>query len=155
MFQDLGTFESFSVEKLSVLPKIGEGLGRNVYALDDDHCLKYPRWDEGVMECQVEAKIYQQAEGKYKKLLCPVVYDGNGFNVMKKAIPVEYVRVNDTIYQYINQKRKITEFIDYLVNTFDMWKPDLEKVSQWGYVDGKLVLLDYGRNMELMKDCHI
>lgn len=154
MFQGFELYGKFPVEKLSTLCKIGEGLGRTVYALDEHHCLKYPRWQEGETECRIEAKIFQEADKKFQKLLCPVVFDGNGYVIMKKAVPIGYVRATDTIYQY-STSRNIKNLINYLVEKFDLWRPDVEKISQWGYVDGKLVLLDYGRNMDLMKDCHI
>ena len=71
---------------------------------------------------------------------------------MKKAVPLQYARVNDKIYDYTSS-RNVKKLIDYLVETFDLWRPDIEKVSQWGYIEDRLVLLDYGRTMELMEGC--
>lgn len=152
MMEEWKKFGEFPVEKLSSYTMIGEGLGRNVYSYDDDHCIKFPRWEEGIKECQVEAEIYRNADPKYKKMLCPIIFDGEGLVVMKKAVPLQYARVNDRIYDYTTS-RKVRKLIDYLVETFDLWRPDIEKVSQWGYIDDRLVLLDYGRNMELMEGC--
>jgi len=60
--------------------------------------------------------------------------------VMKKAEPIPYEEFKQKIIPVIG------EFLDYMIKEFGMDEFDLVCNFNWGYFDGKPVVIDYGHN---------
>lgn len=147
--KEFGMYSEFDENILNTLELIGQGLDRNVYALDSNYCLKFPKdvCSDGVLQCNMEVKLFNQIEKRYKKYLCPIAFDGNGYTITNRAVPLHGENIRDTIYTVTNS-RTIKSLINYLVKEFNMWRVDLEKITSWGVLNGKYVLIDYGRSID-------
>lgn len=125
------------------LIRLGNGARRTVYALDDKRVLKIPiksgdniNYRNAINECICEGKIWDLLKGSpISEMLCPVLeYDPEGFwLVMSRAI-------------LLTDKTLIPK------NVPD-WVCDYKKTANWGYVNGQLKLIDYGRVDSYRKLC--
>lgn len=157
-FQEVLTMEDMEMQEELFL--LAEGSSRFIYKVDEDHILKAPFSEAGELQNRIEYDLYSEATGQQKEFLCPIV---EGFIrvgqfqsvclVMKKAQPLqEYENFQGERVSTIMQHFQISSFEELatyqdlkpLIQKYDLYIPDLEKITSWGMYEDHLVLIDYG-----------
>ena len=102
-----------------------------------DHVVKVPISLRGYLQCKQEAYIWE----KYNHLnvLGELLSYKNGIVRMKRYEPIAYVDYNDIA----NVKESIEEL--------NIDNCDLYNKANWGQLNGKKILIDYGINEEISK----
>ena len=102
-----------------------------------DHVVKVPISIRGYLQCKQEAFIWE----KYNHLnvLGELLSYKNGIVRMKRYEPIAYVDYNDIA----NVKESIEEL--------NIDNCDLYNKANWGQLNGKRYLIDYGINEEISK----
>ena len=123
---------------------LGEGAARIVFALNDHLVIKVPKNKFGVFQNGIENYIFNHAEERFKKYLCPVIRYQPELLVAVRAIPI------DDDHEYLNCLRTycgtIAFYEDILTmsKTYYLDKDDIRATSSWGRLNGEKVLIDYG-----------
>jgi len=123
---------------------LGEGAARIVYALNNDLVIKVPKNKFGIFQNGIESYIFNHAEERFKKYLCPVIRFQPELLVAVRAIPI------DDYKEYLNCLRifcgNIAFYEDILTisKTYYLAKDDIRATSSWGILNGEKVLIDYG-----------
>ncbi|HZK53462.1 MAG TPA: hypothetical protein VFC84_04570, partial [Desulfosporosinus sp.] len=92
----------------------------------------------------IEDYIYNHAEDRFKKYLCPVIRYQPEFLVAARATPI------DDDKEYLNCLRTYCGTIAFyediltLSKTYYLDKDDIRATSSWGILNGEKVLIDYG-----------
>jgi hypothetical protein len=134
---------------------LGEGAGRNVYAINKRYVIKLSKSEGGEKQCEMEDYIFKNAPRNLKKCLCPVVWYKEDMVIMRRAIPLVKnkedkhknifrllgIGVDDPFYKKVNK----------LVDIYDLLFGDVKSLSSWGLLDGQLVLIDYGCTYDIYK----
>lgn len=118
---------------------LSEGSSRRVYAVDD-FVIKIPKNKRGQIECENEFWLYTHIDDSYKPYLCPVVYYDKKCLIMMKAEPVSKEDFESLF------KKGITRVSQYLYQTYTLDNFDLTFNFNWGLLQGKLVVVDYGHH---------
>ena len=127
---------------------LGSGIERDVYALDDEHVVKFG----ASIQNECEARRWETADDKLKSLLCPVVgvdEERHHWIVMKRAeIPThEYKKIHLTSVLVLETGGEIGEVQkrgDDLSFSFDWGKINDLHQDNVGELDGEPVIVDYG-----------
>jgi len=124
---------------------LGEGISREVYAINKDYVVKIAKLDDGEYQNRVENHVYTHATKNLIKYLCPIVWFEPARIIMRRAIPLSSL-ISD---KYINLKtiRKEKESYDELnklTTTFILLPDDICSTSSWGIYNNEIVLIDYG-----------
>lgn len=123
---------------------LGEGAARMVFALNNDLVIKVPKNKFGIFQNGIENYIYNHAEERFKKYLCPIIRYQPELLVAVKAMPI------DDDKEYLNSLRifcgNIAFYQDILAisKTFYLSKDDIRATSSWGILNREKVLIDYG-----------
>lgn len=123
---------------------LGEGAARMVFALNNDLVIKVPKNKFGIFQNGIESYIFNHAEERFKKYLCPLIRYQPELLVAVRAIPI------DDDKEYLNCLRifcgNIAFYEDILTisKTFYLSKDDIRATSSWGILNGEKVLIDYG-----------
>jgi hypothetical protein len=129
---------------------LGEGISREVYAIDDDYVIKVAKGREGLYQNKVERYVFTHCDKNLKKYLCPILWFRSDMIFMPRAIPLSSL----TSKKYLDIKKirsdeNAYEDLKYLINRFYLFYEDIESVSSWGLINGLPVLIDYGCTNEL------
>lgn len=123
-----------------------EGGDRITYYIGDNKVLKVGKSIDGEIENDNEDYIYNNCPENLKHLLCPVLeYDEKA----KRLIMVE-ANTFDRDWQMIREWQNFIienkKDISALINMFDLDDFDILDCSfNWGILNGKFVIIDYGR----------
>lgn len=144
---------------------IGIGSSRYVYSINNTLILKYAYKKRGIIQCNLENEVYNKCDNICREILCPVIAAQNKIIVMKKAIPLNYCMnewgicnaLDGNILMYLDEillkirydKLLFHHLISQLCENYNLLYEDLIRISNWGVIDGKLVIIDYGCNKNL------
>jgi hypothetical protein len=123
---------------------LGEGGARIVFALNNDLVIKVPKNKFGIFQNGIENYIFNHAEERFKKYLCPVKWYRSELLVAVRAIPI------DDDKEYLNCLRTFCGNIPFyediltISKTYFLAKDDIRATSSWGILNGEKVLIDYG-----------
>ncbi|MDP4143797.1 MAG: hypothetical protein Q8936_04845 [Bacillota bacterium] len=125
---------------------IGEGSSRAVYALDNRLVIKVATCKSGYSQCKLENHIFNDVSDNLKDYLCPIIWYRPGMIVMPRAYPLTNVmnREDDVNLSKIGRGKQGYKDLRYLSKKYNLLFDDIIAPSSWGFLDGKLVLIDYG-----------
>lgn len=154
LFQDTVARERFNIPNLK---RVAAGSDRVVYDIGEGKVLKIAKTARGLSQNNFSADYYAEGEG-----LIPKTYEvGKNYIVKQRVMPpdqntkqmvkelseLSFSRLNAA---YFDNIKKAAEIInkhggagDVLMNYDALWG-DLQRVRNWGTIDGKPVLLDEG-----------
>lgn len=123
---------------------IGSGSGRAVYDLENGYVAKLAKNKKGIAQNEVEHHISADVKSD---LLAKVVdiSDDSKLLIMEKADSIKHI---SDVWKYFNVKsnkelRNIKE-IKKITKKFDLINADLYKSNNWGKIDDRCVIVDYG-----------
>jgi len=118
---------------------IKEGAGRKVYIFND-YVLKIAKNKRGLKENQNEYYLYNNADMTIKNFLCPII-DFNGKHLlMRKAELINLEKFEKEILPVVKH------IIIDLYNKYNIDDFDLNCHFNWGILNNKPVIIDYGYN---------
>ncbi len=125
---------------------IAEGGHRVIYQTKDRLICKVPKNDRGLLESQNEYRIYNECREDIKQSLCPVVSFDDNRLYCKQAKSLSQMYEDgeidfEEIERLIHSKWDV---VVYLVMNFEIDEVELTLGSNWGMIDGELVIIDYG-----------
>jgi hypothetical protein len=130
---------------------IGSGSGRVVFDLGNQYVVKAARNKKGIGQNEAEYKIALADKSElFAKIPC--VSDGYRLLIMEKA---EKVRDISFVWKYFNVKNnkelfQLEEFQD-ISSTHHLLLRDFGRHVNWGKINGRPVIIDYGFTKEVFK----
>lgn len=130
---------------------IGSGSGRIVYDLDNGYVIKVAKNKKGIAQNEVEYQISTSySSDLFAKI--PQVSEDFKLLIMEKA---ERIRNFSVILDYFQVKSK-SEFLklnelEYLYTTLNLMPMDLCRSVNWGTINNRPVIIDYGFNKKVKR----
>ncbi len=138
-------FETIS-EKIRTksLKPIGRGSGRTVFALDEKSVVKAARNPRGIAQNIAEFDIFSRTKSPILAKIFGISEDGR-FLVMERALPAYSM---SEIYPHfsVQSSRALLKLpeLKELSHNFGLILPDLGRAANWGIIEGKPKILDFG-----------
>lgn len=139
---------------------LGQGISREVYAINDFYAVKFAKNMDGIYQCKVENYVYKHADGHLKRYLSPILCYKKGMIIMRRALPMTQVygvREDASVFDMVNFRgdseknhglyKKFRNFSRH----FNLYFSDIVSPGSWGYIDGFPYLIDYGCTNNLDK----
>lgn len=124
---------------------LGEGSSRVVFGIDNQYVVKCSKSRNGDKQCSKENRIYSKANDHYKDYLCPIVWYKKGMIVMPRAVSLRHLIGRKAIEtSRIRPGKDVHEDLRKLSKKYGLYFTDLLSSSSWGFVNNRLVLIDYG-----------
>ena len=130
-------------------PFIGKGSARNVYDLQNGYVAKVARNRRGIAQNKAEYSIFQK-EGSFMIASIPYVFDDFHAVIMQKAEPLGSKRELKRELKIAYGPNCFNE-IDSLMKRNHLLWGDVKRLSSWGYLNERPVLVDYGFTTEVRK----
>ncbi|EKQ56599.1 MULTISPECIES: hypothetical protein [unclassified Clostridium] len=128
---------------------IGSGSSRRVYDLGNGYVIKIAKNDAGIAQNKSEYKISVK---DHSNLFAKVVQASKDYRllIMQKAKKVNSIL---SIWRYFNVTNKKELFnskeIQNLKRKYNLLLGDFNRESNWGIINGKPVIIDYGFTREV------
>jgi hypothetical protein len=123
---------------------IGSGSGRHVFDLGNGYVIKAARNRKGYAQNKAEYRIAADSKSPLFAAIVQVSPD-YGYLVMEKAKRAVSM---DEVYRYFKVKdnKEFSRILELrkLCDTYDLVFADLRRASSWGWVNDRLVIIDYG-----------
>lgn len=172
--KSLSSFKDRYLYCKSYLQQISSGTSRYVFKLNSDCVLKLAKNNKGLAQNEQEVNTYNEAAiTGYKELLAPIIkYDESNYSYIimklaKKCTPSLFynltgIKIQDMsnlllYFKYGSNKIYISpELLDIIKNNdffaiissymedYKVPFGDLSRISSYGVIDNKIVLVDYG-----------
>lgn len=130
---------------------IGSGSGRRVYDMKNGYVVKAAKNLKGYAQNQMENEIYLHDNTGMFASVADISIDFQML-VMQKGERMQsyhdllnYYRVNN-----FNQLLSLPSF-QYIIKRYHLIDADLRRMSSWGLIYGKPVIIDYGFTSEVMR----
>jgi hypothetical protein len=124
---------------------LGEGISREVYAINEDFVVKVAKGKEGIYQNRVEHHVYIHVDKNLLKYLCPIVWFQPDKLIMRRAIPLSKYNKNQFIdINSIRPEKDLIVDLKQLANSFLLFYEDIISTSSWGIYKNERVLIDYG-----------
>ena len=128
---------------------IGKGSGRTVFDLGNGYVVKAARNQRGIAQNKVEYKIaLADDSGIFANI--PTVSEGFGFLIMEKAD-----RIKDISYVWnhfnVKNNHELYHKLQDITSRHDLLFADLARVVNWGQINGKPKIIDYGFTREVRR----
>ena len=130
---------------------IGSGSGRQVFDLRNGYVVKVAKNTAGIAQNKAEYKI---SFIDYSNLFAKVIQASSDFRllIMKKANKIYNI---SSVWKYFNvtSKRELFNLkeLQNIKKRYDLLLDDLDRVSSWGTINGRLVIIDYGFTRDVME----
>ena len=130
---------------------IGSGSGRQVFDLGNGYVVKVAKNKAGIAQNTVEYKI---SFNDKSNLFSKVIKASNDFRlvIMRKANKIYNISY---VWEYFNVTNKRELFnlkeMQNIKRQHNLLLNDLNRVSSWGIINGRLVIIDYGFTREVME----
>jgi hypothetical protein len=123
---------------------LGSGSGRRVFDLGGGYVVKAAINSKGIAQNKAEYNISQKSDsGLFANITA--VSEKFDMVIMEKADPItDFLEILS--YYNVNSARelfRLKEFRDSITE-FSLLEPDLRRIKNWGRIDGKPVIIDYG-----------
>lgn len=145
-------FENISKNiRLRAYPKLGSGSGRVVYDLNNGYVVKAAKNGKGIEQNKAEQQISDM--GDWKIFAKVVAYsDDYSLLVMEKARRIRSFKEVWSYYRVSNNRQLFSsdEFRPILVKN-ELLTADLCRLSSWGIINERPVIIDYGFTRKVMK----
>lgn len=130
--------------KIGDYPTLGEGSGRKVFDLGNDTVVKVAINVKGYAQNEVECMISGMDESDTFAKVLHATRDGRCL-VMKKAGPIHNFAVIRSYYHVENNKDLFRlNNLKYIPRKYNLLVSDLCRPDNWGVIDGRPVIIDYG-----------
>lgn len=142
---------------------LGSGSGRTVFDLQNGYVVKVAKNKRGLAQNEVEYKIFSDINNHlmkthsmkhYSNLFAGIPAASSDFRliVMEKAEKVDHI---SSVFHYFHVGSKsefqnLKEFKD-ISERYDLLLSDLCRHSNWGLINGRPVVVDYGYTREVMR----
>jgi hypothetical protein len=124
---------------------LGEGICREVYAIDEDYVVKVAKKDDGCYQNRVENYVYTHASKDLLKYLCPIVWFQPDRIIMRRAIPLSTLITDKYIDpKTIRPEKEAYDDLNKFTQKFILYPEDIISTSSWGVYNNENVLIDYG-----------
>lgn len=125
-------------------PVLGTGSARKVYDLGNDTVLKTAKNIKGYAQNHVEAIISEIDDSDtFAKVLH--ASDDNRYLVMEKAGPISSFAFVRSYYNVNSNKELfLLNDLNYIPHKYNLLISDLCRPVNWGVLDGRPVIIDYG-----------
>lgn len=137
--------------RLRVYPLIGSGTGRIVYDLNNGYVVKAAKNRKGIEQNKAEHQISSM---DHCIIFAKVVAHSEDYTflVMEKA---QRISSFDEVWKYYNVKNNkqlfsSEEFRNVLVKN-NLLTADFYRLSSWGIINGRPVIIDYGLTRKVME----
>ncbi len=130
---------------------IGSGSGRLVYDLNNGYVVKKAKNKKGLMQNKTE---YNIASTNHSRILARITAVSDDFNylIMEKADKLKSISEVWKYYDVANFKELFAlEEFKSLSNKNDLLVVDLRRLTSWGLVKGKPVIIDFGFTKEVSR----
>ena len=130
---------------------IGSGSGRQVFDLGNGYVVKVAKNSAGIAQNKAEYKI---SFNDNSNLFAKIVQASNDFRliIMKKANKLSDISY---VWKYFNVTSKKELFnlkeLQNIKRRYGLLLNDLDRVSSWGTINGRLVIIDYGFTRDVME----
>jgi hypothetical protein len=137
---------------------LNKGTGRYVYVINNEYVLKLANNNKGIEQNKTEINISES--GKYNDIIASVIeYDKNGlYLIQQKANEIteqEFTNITGLKVQgflsynknWESKNPKFYNKVDSLIEEFDLDRFDISTINSWGTINGNLVIVDYGLNI--------
>ncbi len=130
--------------RAKVYPLIGSGSGRAVYDLDNGYVVKAARNRKGIEQNKAE---YQISNMEDWKIFAKVLAHSEDFSllIMEKA---RHIRSFSEVWNFYHVKnnRQLLSSNEFraVLEKYDLLTADLYRLSSWGIINEKPVIIDYG-----------
>lgn len=140
---------------------INKGTGRYVYNINDEFVLKLAKNKKGLEQNKTEINISKS--GKYNDITANIVeYNDEGlYLIQQKAYRITENRFKDItglqlqgFLYYIRHNKdwdgdnvKFYNKVNSLVDSFQLDRFDIANENSWGIINGNVVIVDYGLDM--------
>nr|WP_271716029.1 hypothetical protein [Anaeromicropila herbilytica] len=123
---------------------LGSGSGRRVYDLGNGYVVKVAKNRKGIAQNKTEYEISSNDPSDVFARV-KAMSDDSIFLVMEKAQRLKDLSYVRQYYHVYNNRQlfQINELRDFYVYN-DLLVPDLYRCVNWGMIDGKPVIIDYG-----------
>ena len=137
---------SLSSKKISKIYKyLGQGISREVYAINEDFVVKVAKGNEGIYQNRIEHHVYTHTDKDLLKYLCPIVWFQPDRLIMRRAIPFSKYNKNEFIHiNSMRPEKELSVDLKKLASAFLLFYEDIISVSSWGVYKNERVLIDYG-----------
>ena len=129
---------------------IGSGSGRRVYDLENGYVIKAAKNQKGYAQNQMESKIYLDEQSE---MFAPVTDVSIDFQMLIMQKGERLQSYHDLLNYYrvdnFNQLLRLPSF-QYIMQRYHLVDADLKRMSSWGLIYGRPVLIDYGYTREVM-----
>lgn len=134
---------------------IGMGSGRVVFDMGNGYVVKAARNRKGIAQNQAEYKIAQADHtGLFAKI--PGVSERYTLLVMAKADRIKSISF---VWKYFNVRSNFelyqVEKLQEVYSRYDLMPKDLGRHVNWGQIDGKPVIIDYGFTREVRRNYYL
>lgn len=137
--------------KNQVYTRIGSGSGRRVYDLGYGYVVKMAKNRKGIAQNETE---YQIASADHSRLFAKIPHVSKDFNllIMEKA---ERIKDISEVWRYFNVKSNKEFFqleeLKNISSKYDLLLQDLSRSVNWGRINGRPVIIDYGFTRRVKK----
>lgn len=140
--------------ELGMYKYIGQGSARKVYDLNNGFVIKIARNIKGLAQNEAEFLISKDSKSA---LLAKVYFLSSDYKylIMKKA---NKIKNEEKFLSYFNiqDKRELKKdkSIKEIHDKYNLVWADLYKLTSWGIINNKLVLIDYGYTKEIYNELY-
>ena len=118
---------------------LGEGICREVYAINEDYVVKVAKKDDGCYQNRVENHVYTHASKNLLKYLCPIVWFQPDRIIMRRAIPLSSLIKDKYIDpRIIRPEKEAYEDLNKLTKDFILYGEDIISTSSWGVYNNEM-----------------
>lgn len=124
---------------------LGEGISRQVYAIDENYVVKISKNSDGIYQNRIENYVYTHVDENLKKYLCPILCFKPDRIIMRRAIPIcKYQKSKLVDLNEIRPEESSYNDLNKLATKFMLEYEDVISASSWGVYNNENVLIDYG-----------
>lgn len=130
---------------------IAEGSGRRVYDLNNGYVVKVAKNPRGTAQNEAEFSISKKSHTKIFSNVLAASKDYR-FLIMEKAERIRNIYYVMTYYKVKNVRELYhLKELQEISHDFNLVLRDLGRGSNWGQIDNRPVIIDYGFTMEVRK----
>lgn len=130
---------------------IGNGSCRRVFDLGNGNVIKVAKDIRGVFQNKAEYSIFHNCKSDFFAELKSISNDGR-FLIMAKAKKIRHIR---NVYDYykVNGSNNLLRqnYLSEDIKNNSISRGDLRRAANWGIVNGRPVIIDYGLTKEIYK----
>lgn len=137
--------------KKGELKFIGNGSCRRVFDLGNGYVIKVAKDIRGVFQNKAEYSIFHNCKSDFFAELLSISDDGRSL-IMAKAQKIRHIK---SVYDYYKVKGNNNllrqNYLSEDIKNNNIGRGDLRRAANWGLINGRPVIIDYGLTKEIYK----